>query len=188
MSLRLVCWLLICSCSALLSAAEHTVYFGTYTSEQSRGIYRSQFDDKTGKLSEPQLAAEIVNPTFLAQHPTQPVLYAVAEVADFKVKGQGGLVAFAREPNGQLQKLNEASTRGPGPCHVSVNAAGNMVLATNYSGDQSLPIKSNLPANSAPKRLSFNTLVLVSIRNVKKNHMHTVFVSHRINVGPSQLI
>ncbi len=44
------------------SAAEHWVYFGTYTGtgdKDSKGIYRSQFDDETGKLSAPQLAAEM---------------------------------------------------------------------------------------------------------------------------------
>jgi 6-phosphogluconolactonase len=178
MSLRLACWLLICSCSTLLSAAEHTVYFGTYTGEQSRGIYRSQFDDQTGKLTEPKLAAEITNPTFLALHPTHPVLYAVAEVADFKVKGQGGLVAFTREPNGQLQKLNEASTRGPGPCHVSVNQAGNMVLATNYSGGSVIAYQLQADGKLGNEAAFFqHTGSSVNPQRQKEPHAHCIRLS-----------
>ncbi len=47
-------------------AGESLVYFGTYTGAKSQGIYVSKFDSKTGKLSAPELAAEITNPTFLA--------------------------------------------------------------------------------------------------------------------------
>jgi hypothetical protein len=40
-------------------ADEHWVFLGTYTGKDSKGIYRCKFDDATGKLSEPELAAEM---------------------------------------------------------------------------------------------------------------------------------
>jgi len=40
-------------------------------------------DVATGKLSEPTLAAETVNPTFLAIHPSKHYLYPVGEIGDF---------------------------------------------------------------------------------------------------------
>ena len=65
------------------SAAEHWVYFGTYTGKDgSKGIYRSKFDDATGKLSAPELAAEMGSPSFVAIHPTNKFLYAVGEGGD----------------------------------------------------------------------------------------------------------
>ena len=47
------------------------VYFGTYTSAKSEGIYVSRLDRATGALSEPQLAAGVVSPSFLAVHPNR---------------------------------------------------------------------------------------------------------------------
>jgi 6-phosphogluconolactonase len=53
-----------------VSAREFLVYFGTYTGAKSKGIYVSKFDTATGKLTEPELAAETKSPSFLAVHPT----------------------------------------------------------------------------------------------------------------------
>jgi 6-phosphogluconolactonase len=45
------------------SADEFWVYFGTYTAKDGgKGIYRSRFSPATGKLSEPELAAEMLSP------------------------------------------------------------------------------------------------------------------------------
>src|SRR5687767_4222673 len=54
------------------------VYFGTYTGKLSRGIYYAELDLKTGSLSQPILAGEITNPSFLALHPRDPLLSAVS--------------------------------------------------------------------------------------------------------------
>ncbi|MEI9959821.1 MAG: beta-propeller fold lactonase family protein [Limisphaerales bacterium] len=57
----------------------HWFYFGTYTGAKSKGIYVSRFDSAIGKLSAPELAAEIQNPSFLAVHPNGHNLYAQAK-------------------------------------------------------------------------------------------------------------
>ena len=58
------------------------VFVGTYTGRtQSKGIYRMEFDPASGKLSEPTLAAELDNPSFLAIHPTHRYLFAVNEIS-----------------------------------------------------------------------------------------------------------
>ena len=56
---------------------ESLVYFGTSTAGKSKGIYVSRFDSTTGKLTAPELAAEIENPTFLTVAPGEHFLYAV---------------------------------------------------------------------------------------------------------------
>ncbi len=65
------------------------VYFGTYTNRQSKGIYVARFDPRTGAISTPELAAETVNPSFLAIHPTRKFLYAVGEVGEFAGRRPG---------------------------------------------------------------------------------------------------
>src|SRR5687768_5139252 len=90
------------------SASKQRVYLGTYTGAKSKGIYACEFDAATGKLSEPRLVAETVNPTFLALHPNGKQLYAVNEVAKFLGKDAGGITAFAiDEKTGDLKQLNQ---------------------------------------------------------------------------------
>src|SRR4051812_50171943 len=56
--------------------AKMRVYFGTYTTGKSRGIYSSEFDPVSSKLGEPELAVETKSPSFLAVHPNRRVAYA----------------------------------------------------------------------------------------------------------------
>jgi 6-phosphogluconolactonase len=111
------------------------VWFGTYTGgpAKSPGIHVSRFDAATGKLSSPVLAAAAENPSFLALHPTLPVLYAVSEVAETDGKPTGAIVAFAiDEQTGRLAKKNQQSSGGTGPCHLSIDRTGRVVLAANF--------------------------------------------------------
>ena len=113
------------------------VYFGTNSGGKSgsKGIYRAQFDAKTGKLSEAELAAEVTNPSFLTIHPSKKYLYSVGEVNAINGKKGGGVHAFALDAaTGKLAPLNSASSVGTGPCHVAVNPAGTMVTVANYGG------------------------------------------------------
>jgi 6-phosphogluconolactonase len=124
--------------SPLLSAADsHLVYFGGYTNAKSgsKGIYVSRFDDTTGKLSAPELAAETANPSFLAIHPSKKFLYAVGEMPASGGQGKGGaLSAFRIDPaTGKLTLLNQSSVIGKGPCHVSTDRSGKMAMIANYS-------------------------------------------------------
>lgn len=119
------------------AAATRRVWFGSYTGAAplARGISTATFDDETGILSEPVLAVEMTNPSFLALHPRLPVLYAVSEVADADGKPTGSVVALAiDEDTGRLTKLNHRPSGGAGPCAVSVDPSGRAVLAANYGG------------------------------------------------------
>ena len=72
-------------------SSEYFVYYGTYTGftymreglpaggSHSKGIYFSRFHPATGELSTPEVAAELVNPAFLAVHPNQRFLYVATE-------------------------------------------------------------------------------------------------------------
>ncbi|HZV04327.1 MAG TPA: lactonase family protein [Gemmataceae bacterium] len=111
------------------------VYIGSYTGEKSKskGIYRCEFDAATGKLSEPMLAAEMTNPSFLAIHPNHRSLYAVGETGEFEGKPSGAVTAFSIDPeSGELKRLNQKPSSGAGPCHVVVDKKGKNVLLANY--------------------------------------------------------
>jgi 6-phosphogluconolactonase len=111
------------------------VYFGTYTGPKSKGIYVSKLDPATGALSEPELAGESVNPSFLAFHPTGKFVYAGNEIGKFEGKPAGSVEAFAVDAaTGKLTSLGKRSSGGSGPCHVSVHPTGKFVAAANYGG------------------------------------------------------
>ncbi len=108
------------------------IYIGTYTKKtDSKGIYLFKLDLKTGRLNAGVLAAETANPSFIAVHPNLKYLYAAGEL-----EGKIGIVsAFAIDSkDGKLTLLNEQSSGGAGPCHLSVDKEGKNVLVANYAG------------------------------------------------------
>jgi 6-phosphogluconolactonase len=139
-----------------LRAADHFVYFGTYTRGSSKGIYVSRFDATTGKLSSPELAAEAKNPSFLALHPGGKFLYAVGEISGPDGQPGGAVSAFARDTaTGRLTLLNQQSSGGNGPCHVSVDATGKCLMVANYGGGSiaALPILADGRLGEAATRI-----------------------------------
>ena len=111
------------------------VYLGTYTGAKSQGIYAARFDSQTGGLTTPELAAEAVNPTFLAVHPNRRFLYAVQEVATATGQSSPAVSAYAIDlATGRLTWLNTQSSGGAGPCHLVVDQSGQNVLVANYGG------------------------------------------------------
>jgi 6-phosphogluconolactonase len=116
-------------------SSKFRVYIGTYSGAKSKGIYVSDFDAATGKLSKPQVAAELTNPSFVAIDPQANRLYAVGEVADFQGKKEGVVSSLEiDEKTGKLRLINQESSGGAGPCHVGVSPDGKVVAAANYGG------------------------------------------------------
>ena len=119
--------------TAAATAKDFWVYFGTYTNALSRGIYVSRLDASTGKLSAPELAVATPSPCFLAVLHNQENLYAATSVKSFNGEDAGAISAFALDRRtGQLALLNEKSSGGSGPCHVSVDATEKILFAANY--------------------------------------------------------
>ena len=108
------------------------VYVGTYTGDgpsDSKGIYAYALDTAKATLTPLGLAVATPNPSYILVHPSQKYLYAVNEQDD------GQLNAFQIDPSqaGRLQYLNHQSSRGSGPCYLSVNSAGNYIFVANYN-------------------------------------------------------
>src|SRR5258708_32045632 len=99
------------ACGLSFAQANHYIlYVGTYTSGESKGIYEYGYDDASGKLTSLGLAAETVNPSFLAVNADHRFLYAVNEGREYKGEASGGVTAFAIERKaGKLGPLNEAA-------------------------------------------------------------------------------
>ena len=109
------------------------VYIGTYTDGASRGIYRLELDGPNTRLSSPVLVAEAVNPTFLAWHPSRPVLYAASETDTVGADKTGAVLAYRVEADGSLALIDLASSGGAGTCFLSVHPAATHVFVANYT-------------------------------------------------------
>lgn len=163
-------------------AGEMLVYVGTYTNnEKSKGIYVSRLNLTTGRLSEPQLAAETTSPSFLAIHPDGRHLYAANEVRTFGGQQTGAVSAFAIDKaTGTLKALNQQSSGGSGPAHLVVDATGRVVLVANYGGGSvaALPIAAD-GSLKAPSSVVQHTGSSVDPKRQTKPYAHS------INVDPA---
>ena len=116
-------------------AGGRLIYVGTYTKDQSRGIYAFRFDEGTGKLVPVGLAAETRNPSFLVASPDGRYLFAVNEVADYDGAKSGSVTSFAIDPEtGRLTPLSVQSSRGADPCHLALDRTGKFLAVANYTG------------------------------------------------------
>ena len=114
----------------------YLVFVGTYTNKtNSKGIYAYTFDPGTGKLKPLGVAAESEDPSFLAIHPSGKYLYAVNETDHFGAQKSGAVSAFSIDKQtGKLSLINQAATKGAGPCHISLDKSGKFALVANYDG------------------------------------------------------
>ena len=157
------------------------VYFGTYTGETSKGIYVSTLDSATGKLSPAELACEAKSPSFLAIHPTRKYLYAVSEISDFEGKRTGGVSGFSIDSaSGRLTLLNQQPSKGAGPCHLVVDAAGKNVLVANYGGGSVAVLPIDPDGHLSPSSSSIQH-VGKGVNSQRQEGPH----AHSINLDPA---
>ena len=159
--LAITLFLITLSCSTMNVAGSETLapvdesspktlwlYVGTYTNSKtpSEGIYLLELDLASGKLTSKGGVAKLADPSFLAIHPSRKFLYAVNELDNFNGKKGGGVSALAIDAGtGKLKLLNQQSSVGSGPCHLTVDQTGKNVLVANYgSGSVAcLPIEAD---------------------------------------------
>ena len=110
-------------------ANRELIYVGTYSQRGSEGIYVFEFDRKSGKLTKIQAVPNDKSPSFLAIHPSGKFAYSVNEGA----KNEDGVNAYTLDrSNGHLTLLNQQSSHGRGPCHISVDKTGKIAFISNY--------------------------------------------------------
>lgn len=135
------------------------LYVGTYTGfkyvhhsktygvgeSHSQGIYVSRFHAATGELSEPELAAEMVNPSFLTISPDHRFLYAVSEdpySLGPPLDHASYVSAFAIDhATGHLRPLNTVPASGTSTCFISMDKTGRYVLVSNFGSGSTAVIR-----------------------------------------------
>ena len=149
--------MLVLTLHAAAQSNDYFVFFGTYTGfkyvhhsktwgvgeSKSKGVYVSRFNASTGQLSEPQLAAEVVNPSFLTISPDDKYLYAISEdplSIGPPVDHSSYVSAYAIDPvTGKLRFLNSVPASGTSTCYISIDKTGRYVMLANFgSGSVSI--------------------------------------------------
>jgi 6-phosphogluconolactonase len=132
---KLVVFVVVLS-ATLVSAADYKslVYVGTYTDKGSKGIYAYRFDPVSGESDVIGLVAETPNPSFLAVDPSHKYLYAVNEIDNFNGSRSGAVSVFAVDrTSGRLTLVQQVSSLGADPAHVSLDKTGKYLLVANYT-------------------------------------------------------
>jgi len=98
------------------------IYVGSYTSQPGGGDGIA-----FGTLDGLTTVATTADPSFLVRSADGRFLYATNEESDGKV------AAFAVQPDGGLELLNQQPTNGMDPCHLDIDPSGRFLLSANYS-------------------------------------------------------
>jgi 6-phosphogluconolactonase len=103
------------------------VYVSGYRPE----IHIFRLDPESGRLDPRSQVAAGKDPSFLAVHPSGRFLFAVNEV------DEGRVLAFSiDQATGALTRLDDQTSGGVGPAHLSVDRGGRFVLVANYAGQR----------------------------------------------------
>ena len=145
------------------------------------GLQVCHFNTETGEITYVD-TTQVVNPNFLALHPSGRYLYSVTEMGE-RLEGRpaGGIAAFQIDgERGTLTPLNVQPSLGSGPCHLVVDATGRYVLATNYAGG-SVVVLAIEPDGSLGESTDFIHHEGSSINPQRQQEPHP----HSINLDPT---
>ena len=113
----------------------HELLIGSYTQGQSQGIYRLQFDSRSGQLdATPLQVFQSANPSWLTLSRDQRQLFVVNENGPGQADVVGRVSSLAIDPKTrQLSLINQVQSLGNEPTHSSLSADGQYLFVSNYS-------------------------------------------------------
>lgn len=103
-------------------------FVGTYTKNNSKGIYRINFNTATGSIDKNCLGYEIDNPTYLSIDKERHILYSTCKIGE-----NAGVSSFKYwQEKEQLYLINSILSEENQPCHVSISNDKQIVITSNY--------------------------------------------------------
>jgi 6-phosphogluconolactonase len=116
------------------SDIKEILYVGTFDERDSQGIYVYEFNRDSVGFTLLQTIPEQKSPSFLEIHPSRKFLYAVNRSSVIEGKEWGTISAFLIDSaSGMLTLINEQSSYGRGPCHISFDKSGKFAFVSNYN-------------------------------------------------------
>jgi len=148
------------------------IYVGTYTSGESEGIYRLDFNGKA--LSEKKLVATLAHPEYLTITDDCQHMYAVAQVDSL---GGPALVSFQINSEEHLTVLSAVPTQTQNLTHLSHDPERGVLFSVSYSGGEIISFgveNANITERKGGARHEKGSGVLKSRQ--EKAHPHSIFV------------
>jgi 6-phosphogluconolactonase len=109
-------------------------FVGTYTKNNSKGIYRINFNTATGSIEKKCLGYEIENPTYLSMDKERHILYSTCKIGE-----KSGVSSFKYwQEKEQLYLINSILSEEKQPCHVSICNDKQKVITSNYHENKML--------------------------------------------------
>ena len=103
-------------------------YVGTYTNNNSKGIYRLIFNKNSNVIEKVSLAYEVENPTYLALDTERHILYSTCKIND-----KAGVISFKYwKEQDKLNLINYNLPEYKQPCHISICKDNNILISSNY--------------------------------------------------------
>jgi len=101
---------------------KYVAYVGTYTHSKSVGIHVYDVDTDKGVLTE-RSVAPINNPSYVIVSKCKPILYSIADE---------GVVSFAIDANGDLEKINQEWIGGMRGCCLDVDSKNRYLFVGGF--------------------------------------------------------
>lgn len=114
------------SLSLSLFSQSANLIIGTYTNKGSKGLYVFKFDTATGKATELSHTDSAINPSFLTISKDKQFVYTINE------SNKGQVSAYALKGD-KLILLQQKSTKGANPCHITLSPDQRSLFVANYS-------------------------------------------------------
>ena len=163
------------------AANKYWVFIGnSVSSKENAAVYVLDFDADTGDIKKHAECHSIPRPGFVEVHPNGKTLYAVGGAVKSKKENYGAIASYNIDrKKGLLTPVNEQTSGGSGPCHVSIDATGKYALLANYGGGsiELIPINQD---GSLASPSSFIQHQGTSINPKRQTGPH----AHSINMSP----
>lgn len=168
-------WLvLVCFFISIQGNSQHFYLLaGTYTGNGSKGIYLYDFDADKGTVQLLSHTDSAVNPSYLCISKDGNYVYCVNE------ENKGGVSAYHFDrKKAQLIFLNQQSSGGAHPCHISITSDGQHVFTANYSGGSLSAFSVNTDGSLHPfqQKIQHEGKSIDTVRQTSP-HVHAVSLS-----------
>lgn len=106
---------------------KHTLYLGSYTKRESKGVHQITLDTNENILSDYTLIAEVDSPTYITFNSDKSSLYTIS-----KDENGGGLTVFTRLENGQYTKRASNASEASAPCYIALDEERQLLFTASY--------------------------------------------------------
>ncbi|MDE1549004.1 lactonase family protein [Jeotgalibaca caeni] len=106
---------------------EYTLYLGSYTKRESKGVHQITLDAEKKELKDYRLIAEVESPTYLTFSSDKETMYTIS-----KEDEGAGITSFTKETDGTYTKKASNSSEAVPPCYISLDEANGLLFTASY--------------------------------------------------------